>query len=93
MFRRSVAWRLVLGLVSISCGCATETVNNNLRDVIATLTGQPTDGKPSKDEDEGWDDVGKQARADQTPLTDNDPLRNIFVSPRAQEIEHSLGVN
>ena len=93
MCRRSVAWRFVVALAGISCGCATETVNNNLRQTIAMLTGQPTDDKDaSKDEQDGWNDVGRQARADQQVQPDNDPLRNIFVSPRAQEIERSLGI-
>jgi hypothetical protein len=91
MLSRSVAWRLVIGLAGISCGCATETVNDNLRQMMGVITGQPVD-KVSKDDAEGWNDVGKDARSEQTPIQDNDPLRNIFVSPRAQEIERSLGV-
>jgi len=95
MPRRFVAWRLVICVAGFSCGCATETVNENMRQMIGTLTGQPVDSKmnPSKDEEDGWNDVGTQARADQSPIQDNDPLRNIFVSPRGQEIERSLGVN
>jgi hypothetical protein len=93
MLRRSGAWRLLVGLVGIStCGCATQTVNTNMHNMMCYLTGQPVDETATKDDEEGWNDVGKDMRADQTPTTDNDPMRNIFVSPRAQEIERSLGV-
>jgi hypothetical protein len=94
MPRRSVAWPLMICVAGLSCGCATDTVNNNMRQMIGVLTGQPVDSRnPSKDEEDGWNDVGTEARADQAPIQDNDPLRNIFVSPRGQEIERSLGVN
>ncbi len=93
MLRRTLAWRLLVGLVGIStCGCATQTVNTNLHNMMCILTGEPVDDTATKDNEEGWNDVGKDARSDQTPIQDSDPLRNIFVSPRAQEIERSLGV-
>jgi len=93
MLSRSAALRLVVGLAWISCGCATETVNNSMRQMIGVITGQPVDDShTTKDEEDGWDDVGKQARAEQVPMKDSDPMRNLFVSPQAQEIERSLGV-
>jgi hypothetical protein len=93
MLKRLGAWCSVVVLAVISCGCATQDVNNSLHDMICTLTGVPKDEDQNKDAQDGWDDVGKEARASETPISDTDPLRNIFVSPRAQEIEHSLGVN
>jgi hypothetical protein len=93
MLSRSAALPLIVGLAWISCGCATETVNNSMRQTIGFLTGQPVDDlHTTKDEDDGWDEVGKNARAEQVPIKDNDPMRNLFVSPQAQEIERSLGV-
>jgi hypothetical protein len=93
MLSRSAALRLVVGLAWISCGCATDTVNNSMRQMIGVITGQPVDDtRTTKDEEDGWDDVGKQARAEQAPMKDSDPMRNLFVSPQAQEIERSLGV-
>jgi hypothetical protein len=93
MLSRSAALWLIVGLAWISCGCATETVNNSMRQMIGVITGQPVDDShTTKDEADGWDDVGKEARAEQAPMKDNDPMRNLFVSPQAQEIERSLGV-
>jgi hypothetical protein len=94
MLKRFAAWWSIVALAGISCGCATEDVNNSLRNMIGTLTGQPVDSlDQTKDEKDGWNDVGKDARASQAPIQDNDPMRNLLVSPRAQEIERSLGVN
>jgi hypothetical protein len=93
MLKRFGAWGAVMALAGISCGCATADVNNSLKQMMCTLTGTPMDNDQTKDAQEGWDDVGKNARASQTPMQDNDPMRNLLVSPRAQEIERSLGVN
>jgi hypothetical protein len=93
MLNRFGKWWAIVALGGLSCGCATQDVNNSLHKMVCTLTGTPVDEDQSKDAQEGWNDVGKDARASQTPMQDKDPLRNIFVSPRAQEIERSLGVN
>jgi hypothetical protein len=93
MLKRFAAWWSIVAFAGISCGCATQDVNNSLHQMICTLTGTPMDPDQTKDAEDGWNDVGAQARASQAPIQDNDPLRNIFVSPRGQEIEHSLGVN
>ena len=93
MLKRLGAWWSVVAFAAISCGCATQDVNNSLKQMMCTLTGTPMDEDQTKDAQDGWDDVGKNARASQTPMQDNDPMRNLLVSPRAQEIERSLGVN
>ena len=94
MLKRFAGWWSIVALAGLSSGCATADVNNSLRNMVGTLTGQPVDSlDQTKDEKDGWDDVGKNARASQTPMQDNDPMRNLLVSPRAQEIERSLGVN
>jgi len=93
MFKRFGAWCAIVALAGISCGCATADVNNSLHKMMCTLTGTPMDDDQTKDAQDGWNDVGKDARASQTPMTDSDPMRNLLVSPRAQEIERSLGVN
>jgi len=93
MLKRLAAWWSIVALAGISCGCATADVNESLHKMMCTLTGTPLDEADTKDSQDGWNDVGKDARASQTPMQDNDPMRNLLVSPRAQEIERSLGVN
>jgi hypothetical protein len=93
MLKRLGTWWSIVALSAMSCGCATADVNSSLHKMMCTLTGTPLDDDDTKDSQNGWDDVGRQARASQTPITDGDPMRNLLVSPRAQEIEHSLGVN
>jgi hypothetical protein len=93
MLKRLGAWWSIVALAGISCGCATADVNNSLHKMMCTLTGTPIDEEDTKDAQNGWDTVGKEARASQTPINDGDPMRNLLVSPRAQEIERSLGVN
>lgn len=57
------------------------------------VTPRSSDKDATKDGEDDWDEVGRQARADRPIQQENDPLRNLFVSPRAQEIERSLGVD
>ncbi len=93
----------------ICCGCASDGLKNTLGDSSASNSPQAADSSKSQPHsktsaekyagavesaDESWtNDVGRQARADRKVEKDNDPLRNLFVSPKAQEIERSLGVN
>ena len=46
----------------------------------------------TKDEDD-WNDVGRLARGDKMIEDDHDPLKKWLVSPKAQDIERSLGIN
>lgn len=98
MLKRHVALRLLVAVSGISCGCATDGMSNSLSDAFhqtaRVVTPHASDGKDAtKDADNDWDEVGRQARADRPIEQENDPLRNLFVSPRAQEIERSLGVD
>jgi hypothetical protein len=47
----------------------------------------------SSSEDEDWSKLGRQMRGDHPVEQTFDPLRDIMVSPKAQSIEHSLGVD
>jgi hypothetical protein len=97
MLNRSVALRFLVGLSGISCGCATDGGNaltDAFHQTARIVTPHSSDGNNStKATDDDWNDVGRQARADRPVEQENDPLRNLFVSPRAQEIERSLGVD
>jgi hypothetical protein len=97
MLSRSVALRVLVGLSGISCGCATDGTSNSMSDAfhqtVRAVTPHSSDGdNAGKATDDDWNEVGRQARADRPVEQENDPLRNLFVSPRAQEIERSLGV-
>ena len=46
------------------------------------------------DTEESWvREAGNEARGDRPIETDNDPLRNLFSSPRARSIERNLGIH
>jgi hypothetical protein len=97
---RSAAMRIFVLCFGLSYGCAADAMKDS-----ATATDKPhsststaktaSDDKPKKDKDgdSDWNDVGRQARGDRPMEKENDPLRNLFVSPQAQEIERSLGVD
>ncbi len=70
MLRRSAPGGFSSVLVGIStCGCATETVNTNMHNMMCYLTGQPVDETATKDDEEGWNDVGKDMPARPDPDT------------------------
>jgi hypothetical protein len=74
-------------------GCMTPPKNDaDLAAVSARGTGTPSLGSTTK-EDEEWSKMGRQMRGDAPAQQTFDPLRDILVSPRAQSIEHSLGVD
>jgi len=83
---------VLLVVVGLLCGCATDGSKPLLGNSSPSKNSQSSDSK-EKEEDASWDQVGRQARGDRPVEKENDPLRNIFVSPKAQEIERSLGVD
>jgi hypothetical protein len=97
MLNRTAVLRFLVGLSGISCGCAGDGMGNSLTDAFhqtaRVVTPHSDENSSTKATDDEWNDVGKQMRADRPVVQENDPLRNLFVSPRAQEIERSLGVD
>ena len=89
--------RTALVLCGISCGCVSDGTNSPMSDAwqqtVRIFAPRPDNDAANKTGDDEWNEVGKQARADRPVEQENDPLRNLFVSPRAQEIERSLGVD
>lgn len=83
---------VLLVVVGLLCGCAADGSKSLLGNSSQSKNSQSSDSK-EKEEDASWDEVGRQARGDRPVEKENDPLRNIFVSPKAQEIERSLGVD
>jgi hypothetical protein len=95
---RSIAMRILLVSFGLTSGCASDGTSKSPSDVlnrtVSSIKPHVDDRSDSaKDDDDQWNEVGRQARADRKVESENDPLRNIFVSPQAQEIERSLGVN
>jgi len=97
MRSRSMGQLILVGLAGAFYGCASDGTSNSLSDAfhqtIRAVTPHEDEHNINKATDDEWNDVGKQARADRPVQQENDPLRNLFVSPRAQEIERSLGVD
>lgn len=94
---RSIALSIALFVAVLACGCVTDG-SNSLADAAhqtaKALTPKPVTDTPGDKQpgDEQWDQVGESARKNRPVEHENDPLRGIFVSDRAQEIEKSLGV-
>jgi hypothetical protein len=47
--------------------------------------------KPAPNADEEWNEVGRKARSETPAEEPPDPLHNLLSSPKAREIERSLG--
>jgi hypothetical protein len=79
-----------LGLTS---GCVTQPKgDSDVPPASARGTSSSLPGSPSA-EDEEWSKMGRQMRGNQPVEQSFDPLRDIMVSPKAQSIERSLGVD
>lgn len=84
-------------LATLFAGCATDRANASAdsllhKSSVASKT-HKTDDSDARNGDTEWNDVGRRARADTMVEKENDPLRKFFVSPKAQDIERSLGVD
>jgi hypothetical protein len=90
----------LFGVVLVSCGCATdgfqESLSHSSPETKHDSSSKDADGadKPKFESNDEWaNQVGRTARGGPPPKDNTDLLRNFMVSPRAQEIENSLGVN
>jgi hypothetical protein len=94
---RIVALTFLISL-SFADGCMTPQKNNNGNSDLMPSAGFGSGSSmPATvtSEDEEWSKLGRQMRGDQPAQQSQsfDPLRDIMVSPRAQSIERSLGVD
>jgi hypothetical protein len=78
----------------LAAGCMTPQ-KNEVSDVAMPTSGGKGDSLPgdTSSEDEDWSKLGRQMRGDHPVEQTWDPLRDIMVSPKAQSIERSLGVD
>jgi len=88
----------ILALCVVICfglanGCLTPPKSDS--DILSSSKGSVNSPGSTNSEDEEWTKLGREMRGDQ-PVQQSqtwDPLRDIMVSPRAQSIERSLGVD
>jgi hypothetical protein len=87
----ALSFMICLGLAA---GCMTPqtTETADTPPSVGGGRGQSMPGDASS-EDEGWSKLGRQMRGDHPVEQMFDPLRDIMVSPKAQSIERSLGVD
>ena len=95
LFRNNIrSWALWLGLLSLMCGSGCAAIPGS-REFIRRTAIKPSTG----DYDDGTDEVdeewvrkaGIEARGDRPLEHDNDPFRNLLMSPKARSIERNLG--
>jgi hypothetical protein len=80
-------------LVAVTTGCiTTPKSDSDLPTASGRGMGTSSPGTPSS-EDEEWSKMGRQMRGDAPAQQSWDPLRNVMMSPKAQSIERSLGVD
>ena len=93
---RIVALTFLVSL-SFADGCTAPQKNNNGNSDLMPSAGFGSGSSMPASvnaEDEEWSKLGRQMRGDQPAQSQAfDPLRDIMVSPRAQSIERSLGVD
>lgn len=88
--------RVVAGLafVATAClgiGCATDD-SGIMHESFRIFRPRESDYRDETQEvDEEWDSVGKAARSDRPLENEHDPLKELFMSPKAKSIERSLG--
>ncbi|HXY33544.1 MAG TPA: hypothetical protein VEI07_04905 [Planctomycetaceae bacterium] len=88
---RTLALTFVVFLGFVS-GCMTSQKNSDDPPTTARGMGNSMPGTPSA-EDEEWSKLGREMRGDAPVQQTFDPLRDLMVSPKAQSIERSLGVD
>jgi hypothetical protein len=79
--------------IGLTSGCVTPSKDDSdVPPAAARGTGNSLPGDTSA-QDEEWSKLGRQMRGNQPVEQTFDPLRDIMVSPKAQSIERSLGVD
>lgn len=95
LYRNAIrSFALWLGLISILCGSGCAAIPGSQefvkRSAIKPSTGDYDDGTDESDAE--WiKNAGVEARGDRPLEHDNDPFRNLLMSPKARSIERNLG--
>jgi hypothetical protein len=88
-------WRYQYLLVCIlafgQTGCMLAELGKGIGDALRPRPGNDWSSKDESDED--WGSVGREGRADQPRIKETDGLSGILESPKAREINSSLGID
>ena len=81
------------GMLSLLTGCAlVDRSKAASRSAWKHFKPRSTDYRDAtQEEDDKWGFVGKIARGDRPLENENDPLKELTMSPKARSIERSLG--
>ena len=70
-----------------------QTTKSVTRESLKPLKLRPTDYRDTTNETgDEWSSVGRAANTVRVVEKDNDPLRKLFLSPKAQSIERNFGI-
>lgn len=83
---------LVLSLYVSGCGLM-KPAKNVARESVKPFKLRPNDYRDTTNEsDDEWTSVGRTASTVRGVEKDEDPLRNVLLSPKARSIERNLGI-
>ena len=85
----------LLPMAGIACaGCALVDAGRGLTDsTIKMFKPRPTDYRDlTEEEGDEWASVGQEARGDRPLVDENDALKPLIMSKKAQAIERNLGL-
>ncbi|MCG6156751.1 hypothetical protein [Rubinisphaera margarita] len=93
---KSIVSSLLIVTLCLSTGCTQQLgMRNMFKESFASLK---PDGKADYDDgtddaEEEWiEEAGVEARGDRPMEKDNDPFRDLLMSPKARSIERNLGI-
>ena len=83
----------IFSTLATGCGLV-QTTKEASRDSMKMFRPKPDDYRNTTEEAEDeWSRMGESARSMRPTEKNNDPLRNILLSPKARSIERNLGVD
>ena len=83
---------IVSGLCLPGCGLM-QTTKSVTRESMKPLKLRPNDRRDTtNDTEDEWSSVGRTANTVRVVEKDNDPLRNLLLSPKARSIERNFGI-
>lgn len=89
--RRVLAGLAFVAIACLGAGCASGD-SGMMHESFRIFKPRVSDYRDESQElDEEWDSVGKAARSDRPLENEHDPLKELFMSPKAKSIERSLG--
>ncbi len=95
MSRRANSWIVALMLCGLFSGCGLmQSAKQATADSMKMMRPRGNDYRNTSDESsDEWTSMGGASRSLRAGQSENDPLRKFLLSPKAQSIEHNLGVD